>query len=129
MNHGPTILVSARHGGVQNVMAADWACALDFSPPKLTVVLDKAAQTCGPVEQTGTFVLQVPTVAQLTLTHQAGTRSLSRETNSNVASAAEGQEAYVLRKEKESPDWSREFNLERTRMGVEAKMRSGMRSL
>lgn len=33
INHGPTILVSAQHNGVQNVMAASWACALDFSRP------------------------------------------------------------------------------------------------
>jgi len=30
INHGPTVLVSARHGGVDNVMAAAWACALDL---------------------------------------------------------------------------------------------------
>ena len=33
INHGPTVLVSARHAGVDNVMAAAWACALDFAPP------------------------------------------------------------------------------------------------
>ena len=41
LSHGPTVLVSARHDGVDGVMAAAWACALDFDPPKLTVVLDK----------------------------------------------------------------------------------------
>lgn len=59
-------------------------------------------------------------------------------TYSNLASDAEYEEAYenaedlaqhlknyVLRKEREHPDWSREFNLSRTRRGVEAKMRSG----
>jgi flavin reductase (DIM6/NTAB) family NADH-FMN oxidoreductase RutF len=76
LNHGPTVLVSARHGGVDNVMAAAWACALDFAPPKLTVVLDKATRTRELVEGSGTFVIQVPTVAQLTLTHTLGTRSL-----------------------------------------------------
>ena len=45
LNHGPTVLVSARHAGVDNVMAAAWACALDFQPPKLTVVLDKSTHT------------------------------------------------------------------------------------
>lgn len=35
-------LVSARHAGESNVMAAARACALDYSPPKLTVVIDKA---------------------------------------------------------------------------------------
>lgn len=60
LNHGPTVLVSARHGGVDNVMAAAWACALDYSPPKLTVVLDKIAKTRELVEKSGTFVIQVP---------------------------------------------------------------------
>ena len=42
LNHGPTVLVSARHQAVDNVMAAAWCCALDFDQPKLSVVLDKA---------------------------------------------------------------------------------------
>jgi flavin reductase (DIM6/NTAB) family NADH-FMN oxidoreductase RutF len=37
INHGPTVLVSARHDGVDDVMAAAWCSALDFAPPKLTV--------------------------------------------------------------------------------------------
>jgi len=79
INHGPTVLVSARHDGVDNVMAAAWACALDFTPPKLTVVLDKATRTRELVERSGTFVIQVPTAAQLRLTHELGTRSLANE--------------------------------------------------
>jgi flavin reductase (DIM6/NTAB) family NADH-FMN oxidoreductase RutF len=79
INHGPTVLVSARHAGVDNVMAAAWACALDFAPPKLTVVLDKSSKTCELIESSGTFVIQVPTVAQLQLTHEVGTLSLSTE--------------------------------------------------
>jgi len=77
INHGPTVLVSARHGGVDNVMAAAWACALDFAPPKLTVVLDKSARTRALVEQSGRFVIQVPTAAQVQLTHGVGTHSLA----------------------------------------------------
>ncbi|MEG0858425.1 MAG: flavin reductase family protein [Pseudomonas sp.] len=77
LNHGPTVLVSACHAGVDNVMAAAWACALDFMPPKLTVVLDKATQTRALVEQSGLFVIQVPTAAQVQLTHDVGTRSLA----------------------------------------------------
>lgn len=76
INHGPTVLVSARHDGVDNVMAAAWACALDFSPPKLTVVLDKIAKTRDLVEQSGSFVIQVPTVDQIDLTFKVGHRSL-----------------------------------------------------
>ncbi len=77
LNHGPTVLVSARHDGTDNVMAAAWACALDFSPAKVTVVLDKSARTRALVEQSGYFVLQVPTVAQAGLTHAVGTHSLA----------------------------------------------------
>lgn len=77
INHGPTVLVSARAGGVDNIMAAAWACALDFSPPKLTVVLDKIARTRGLVEASGSFAVQVPTAAQLELTRAVGTRSLA----------------------------------------------------
>jgi len=72
LNHGPTVLVSAQHDGVVNVMAAAWACALDFAPPKLTVVLDKATRTRALVEQSQTFVIQIPTAAQVQLTYEVG---------------------------------------------------------
>lgn len=77
LNHGPTVLVSARHQGVDNVMAAAWACALDFTPPKVTVVLDKSCKTRELIEQSGYFVLQLPTVAQRDLAYAVGTRSLA----------------------------------------------------
>ena len=77
LNHGPSVLVSARHGGVDNVMAAAWACALDFAPPKLTVVLDKATRTRALAERSGAFAIQVPTAAQLQLTYEVGHRSLA----------------------------------------------------
>lgn len=77
INHGPTVLVSARHNGVDDVMAAAWCCALDFAPPKLTVVLDKSSKTRALVEQSGMFVVQVPTAAQLKLTHAVGNLSMN----------------------------------------------------
>ncbi len=89
LNHGPTVLVSARHDGVDNVMAAAWACALDFMPAKLTVVLDKIAKTRELVEQSGVFVIQVPTAAQLQLTHEVGTRSLFNEADKLQRSGVE----------------------------------------
>ncbi|WP_159993827.1 flavin reductase family protein [Roseomonas sp. 18066] len=77
LNHGPTVLVSARHAGVTDVMAAAWCCALDFSPPKLTVVLDRMTATRGLVEASGVFAIQVPVVAQTRLTRAVGTTSLA----------------------------------------------------
>lgn len=79
INHGPTVLVSSRHGAVDNVMAAAWCCALDFLPPKISVVLDKATKTRELIEQSGTFVIQVPTAAQAQLTHDVGNRSLRQQ--------------------------------------------------
>ena len=81
INHGPAVLVSASHAGVTDVMAASWCCALDFSPPKLTVVLDKATRTRELVEASGRFVIQVPTVAQMALTSAVGSRSLHDDTD------------------------------------------------
>ncbi|GAA5166522.1 flavin reductase family protein [Viridibacterium curvum] len=81
INHGPTVLVSARHAGIDNVMAAAWACALDYAPPKLTVVLDRSSYTRKLVEQSGQFVIQVPTVAQAELTRAVGRSSLADDTD------------------------------------------------
>jgi flavin reductase (DIM6/NTAB) family NADH-FMN oxidoreductase RutF len=98
LNHGPTVLVSARHGGEDNVMAAAWACALDFNPPKLTVVLDKTTRTRQLVEASSMFVIQVPTMAQLRLTHEVGTQSLKDDPDKLQSSgvALFGMEGFDL---------------------------------
>ncbi len=77
MNHGPTVLVSARHDGLDNVMAAAWACVLDYGDaPKVTVVLlHKATRTRELVEASCRFALQLPCVAQARLTVAVGTHS------------------------------------------------------
>lgn len=79
LNHGPTVLVSARRDGVDNVMAAAWCCALDLAPTKLTVVLDKSSATRALVEQSGEFVIQVPTVALLDVAKAVGSVSLAED--------------------------------------------------
>ena len=76
MNHGPTVLVSAQHGGRKNVMAAAWACVLDYGQSsKLTVVLDKSTFTRELVEASGYFALQLPTRDMAGLTHALGSES------------------------------------------------------
>jgi len=89
LNHGPTVLVSTRHAGIDDVMAAAWACALDFAPPKLTVVLDKTTRTRELIERSGTFVIQVPTAAQVDLTYQVGHRSLFDEPDKLASSGVD----------------------------------------
>ncbi|SDP54668.1 NADH-FMN oxidoreductase RutF, flavin reductase (DIM6/NTAB) family [Ralstonia sp. 25mfcol4.1] len=75
LNHGPTVLVSAAHGGQRNIMAAAWAMPLDFAPPKVAVVLDKATWTRRLLEASGEFALQVPTVSQVDITQALGSSS------------------------------------------------------
>ncbi len=69
LNHGPTVLVSSAYDGKQNVMAAAWNMGLDFEPAKVCVVIDKATLTRTLIEQSGEFVLSVPsrTIAKQTL--------------------------------------------------------------
>ena len=75
LNHGPTVLVSAEHEGRRNVMAAAWSMPLDFTPPKVAVVLDKQTFTRGLLLASGHFVLAVPTVAMAALTNAVGNAS------------------------------------------------------
>lgn len=72
LNHGPTVLVSAAADGHRNLMAAAWAMPLDFSPPKVAVVLDKSTYTRQLIEQSGHFALQVPVRAQIDLVNALG---------------------------------------------------------
>src|ERR1700750_1165839 len=60
LNHGPTVLVSAEHDGRRNVMAAAWSMPLDFTLPKVAVVLDKQTFTRTLILGSGRFVLAVP---------------------------------------------------------------------
>ena len=75
LNHGPTVLVSSAHAGRRNVMAAAWSMPLDFDPPKVAVVIDKATLTRELVEASGEFVLNVPSRQQAALTLAVGTQS------------------------------------------------------
>lgn len=69
LNHGPTVLVTSAYEGASNVMAAAWSMPLDFSPPKVAVVIDRNTLTRQLVEASGEFALNVPSreLARLTL--------------------------------------------------------------
>lgn len=75
LNHGPTVLVSSAHAGQQNVMAAAWAMPLDFDPPKILVVIDKATHTRKLMEASGEFALNVPGSYQAQAVVAAGSAS------------------------------------------------------
>lgn len=75
LNHGPTVLVASAHAGRRNVMAAAWNMPLDFAPPKVAVVIDKATFSRGLIEASGEFVLAVPTRAAAAQALAVGSRS------------------------------------------------------
>ena len=60
LNHGPVTLVSTAQSGRRNVMAAAWAMPLDFSPPKVAVVIDGQTLSRELIEASGEFVLNIP---------------------------------------------------------------------
>lgn len=72
LNHGPTTIISAQHEKVINAMSVAWTCALDFAPPKVTVVIDKGAFTRHLIEQSGYFAVQIPTAKQAKLVLDMG---------------------------------------------------------
>lgn len=59
-NLGATTLVSAAHEGQSDVMPAAWACPLDLSPCKATVVVDKSHYTRQLIEKSVFFALLLP---------------------------------------------------------------------
>lgn len=77
LNHGPTVLVSARHEGVTDVMAAAWNTVLDMAPAKILIVLDRSSRTRQLAEESGRFVVQIPVVRQMAVVDNLGTHSLA----------------------------------------------------
>nr|WP_315431509.1 flavin reductase family protein [uncultured Albidiferax sp.] len=75
LNHGPVVLVSSAHQSRSNVMAAAWSMPLDFAPPKVTVVIDKATLTRQLVEASGVFALNIPCQEMAAQTLAVGTDS------------------------------------------------------
>lgn len=91
LNHGPTVLVTSAHGGRRNVMAAAWNMALDFDPPKVAVVIDKATYTRALVEASGRFALNVPCRAQA-----AATLAVGQWSGRDVDSTADAPDKFAL---------------------------------
>lgn len=75
INHGPTVLVTSAHAGRRNVMAAAWNMPLDFSPPKVAVVIDRKTFTRELIEASGELALCVPTRAQIDAVSLVGSNS------------------------------------------------------
>lgn len=75
VNHGPTVLVSAAHGGRRNLMAAAWSMPVEFTPPRIAVVIDKNTFTCELVRASGQFALNLPCRASADIAYTVGSVS------------------------------------------------------
>lgn len=75
VNHGPTVLISTVHGGRRNLMAAAWSMPVEFSPPRIAVVIDKSTFTREQIRHTGMLALNVPCRRQADLTFTVGSVS------------------------------------------------------
>jgi flavin reductase (DIM6/NTAB) family NADH-FMN oxidoreductase RutF len=75
VNHGPTVLVTSAHAGRRNVMAAAWSMPVEFTPPRIAVVIDKRTFTRELVAAGGAFGIVIPGAAQVDLTYAVGQAS------------------------------------------------------
>lgn len=72
VNHGPTVLVTSAAGGRRNLMAAAWSMPVEFTPPRIAVVIDKSTFTRELVVAAGAFGLCLPGAGLVDLTYAAG---------------------------------------------------------
>ena len=75
INHGPTVLVTSAANGRRNVMAAAWSMPVEFTPPRVAVVIDKSTFTRELVLAGGAFALNIPGRALADLTYTVGSSS------------------------------------------------------
>jgi flavin reductase (DIM6/NTAB) family NADH-FMN oxidoreductase RutF len=75
VNHGPTVLVTSLHGGRRNVMAAAWSMPVEFTPPRIAVVIDKRTFTAQLVQASGLVGIDLPCAGQADLTYTVGNTS------------------------------------------------------
>jgi flavin reductase (DIM6/NTAB) family NADH-FMN oxidoreductase RutF len=75
VNHGPTVLISTAHQGRHNVMAAAWSMPVEFTPPRIAVVIDKKTFTRELLQASGCFAIGLPCAALAELTYAVGSES------------------------------------------------------
>jgi flavin reductase (DIM6/NTAB) family NADH-FMN oxidoreductase RutF len=75
INHGPTVLVTSKDGARRNIMAAAWSMPVEFTPPRIAIVIDKNTYTRELVMASGTFGVCIPGAAAADVTYAVGSSS------------------------------------------------------
>lgn len=72
INHGPTVLITSSDGRRRNIMAAAWSMPVEFTPPRIAVVIDKKTFTRELVAASGSFGICLPGAALIDLSYAVG---------------------------------------------------------
>jgi flavin reductase (DIM6/NTAB) family NADH-FMN oxidoreductase RutF len=75
INHGPTVLITSAHGGRRNIMAAAWSMPVEFTPPRIAIVIDKKTLTRELANASGSFGICIPGAGLADLTYAVGSAS------------------------------------------------------
>lgn len=75
INHGPTVLVTSAADGRTNIMAAAWSMPVEFTPPRIAIVIDKKTYTRELVMASGFFGVCLPGSGLVDLTFAVGSAS------------------------------------------------------
>ncbi|ALM83726.1 flavin reductase family protein [Bordetella sp. N] len=75
LNHGPTVLVTSAAGGKRDIMSAAWSTPVEFTPPRIAVVIDKSTYTRELVLASGHLGLCVPGAAFADKAYAVGSTS------------------------------------------------------
>ncbi|WP_118180230.1 flavin reductase family protein [Paraburkholderia phosphatilytica] len=75
VNHGPTVLVTSADGSRRNVMASAWSMPVEFTPPRIAIVIDKNTFTRELVMASGRFGVCIPGAAFIDITYAVGSET------------------------------------------------------
>ncbi|HJV26175.1 MAG TPA: flavin reductase family protein [Aromatoleum sp.] len=75
VNHGPTVLVTSSDGTRRNLMAAAWSMPVEFTPPRIAIVIDKRTCTRELISASGAFAICIPGAELVDLTYAVGSAS------------------------------------------------------
>jgi len=75
VNHGPTVLVTTEYDGRRNVMAAAWSMPVEFTPPRIAIVVDKKTFTSELLQASGRFAMCLPVPSLADITYRVGSES------------------------------------------------------
>jgi len=75
LNHGPTVIVTSAHEGRRNVMSAAWSMPVEFTPPRIAIVIDKNTFSRELIVASGCFAINIPGRALADLTYAVGSVS------------------------------------------------------